>query len=177
MLNLTATKTEEIIIKDYLENNISETLTDKINNGVRIQRDGKELINKKTLSTFMDYACEEARKQADKGAKFACIHNDTVFSWAVHYFEEDSIEGTLYNEDGTEYKPVTPKPIVKPAAPKPELMSLFDIMDEPKPKPPEQDTDEDVFDNTPNAIPTPNKQVPEFIFKLFGDELKVEVDK
>ena len=26
----------------------------------------------------------------------------------IHYFEEDSIEGTLYNEDGTEYKPSKP---------------------------------------------------------------------
>jgi hypothetical protein len=176
MLNLTATKTEEIIIKDYLESNASETLTDKINNGVRISKDGKELINKKTLATFMDYACEEARKQADKGARFACIHNDTVFGWAVHYFEEDSIEGTLYNENGTEYKPNKPVTI-KPAAPKPELLSLFDMVDEPKPKPAEPDTDEDVFGNSPNIIPTPNKHIPEFIFKLFGDELKVEADR
>ena len=31
-----------------------------------------------------------------------------VFGWLTHYFEESSIEGILYNEDGTEYKKSTP---------------------------------------------------------------------
>ena len=57
----------------------------------------------------MKYATDEARKQAEKGASSACIEDSVVFGWAVHYFEEDSIEGTLYNEDGTEYKKPIPK--------------------------------------------------------------------
>ena len=57
----------------------------------------------------MSFATEEARKQAEKGARYAMVEDDTVFGWAVHYFEEDSIEGTLYNEDGTEYKAPMPK--------------------------------------------------------------------
>ena len=59
-----------------------------------------------------------------------------MYGWAVHYFEEDSIEGTLYNEDGTEYKPpkpVTPSnPVTIYTTPKPQpkpQMSLFELME------------------------------------------------
>ncbi len=138
-LNLTAKGTEQELIKKYLEDNASETLAEKINNGVKVEKDGKTLINKKTLEGFMKYATSEARKQAEKGASAACVRSDVVFGWAIHYFEEDSIEGKLYNEDGTEYK--APKPVVKktttalastytpPVAKKPESdqLSLFDF--------------------------------------------------
>ncbi len=104
-LNLTANNNAEQRIKDYLENNVSETLADKINHGVEIQKDGLTLINKKDLAGFMKYANDEARKQAEKGAHCACIEDTTVFGWAIHYFEEDSIEGSLFNQDNTPYKP------------------------------------------------------------------------
>lgn len=136
-LNLEAKTKGERKVKAYLEANASEILAEKINNGVRIQKDGKTLLNRKTLAGFMKFACDEAKKQAEKGAHSACIDDDVVFGWAVHYFEEESIEGTLYNEDGTKYKPpkpVTPPP--KPAAtytpPKPQpkpQMSLFELME------------------------------------------------
>ena len=139
-LNLTAKNTEQELVKKYLEENASETLAEKINNGVKVEKDGKTLINKKTLEGFMKYATGEARKQAEKGASAACVRSDVVFGWAIHYFEEESIEGKLYNEDGTEYK--APKPVVKkttttvppstytpPMAKKPESdqLSLFDF--------------------------------------------------
>ena len=138
-LNLKAKNTEQELVKKYLEENASETLAEKINNGVRIEKDGKTLINKKTLEGFMKYASDEARKQAEKGASAACVRSDVVFGWTIHYFEEESIEGKLYNEDGTEYK--APKPVVKktttaptstytpPVAKKPESdqLSLFDF--------------------------------------------------
>ena len=146
-LNLTATTTEEKVLKEYLEQNASEVLADKINNGVPVEKDGKKLISKKTLAGFMKYATEEARKQAAKVATCACLHSDIVFGWLIHYFEEDSILGTLYNEDGTEYKaakpatkilpppstvatntPTTPTPKPKPKAGQ---MSMFDLFDEP----------------------------------------------
>lgn len=142
-LHLTATTIEEKALKEYLEQTVSEKLADKINNGVPVEKDGKKLISKKTLAGFMEYATKEAQKQAAKGATWACLHSDTVFGWAIHYFEEDSILGTLYNEDGTEYIP--PKPVRKtipksadvPATaplskpqPKTGQMSMFDIMDE-----------------------------------------------
>ena len=135
-LNLEAKNETQKIIKDYLEKNVSDVLADKINNGVRIQKDRKTLINKKTLAGCMDFALKEAQKLTEKGARAACIQDSVVFGWAIHFFEEDSIEGTLYNEDGTEYKP--PKPVTpsKPATaytpPKPQpkpQMSLFELME------------------------------------------------
>ncbi len=84
----------------------------------------------------MEFAIKEAQKLTEKGARAACIQDSVVFGWAIHYFEEDSIEGTLYNEDGTEYKP--PKPVTppKPATaytpPKPQpkpQMSLFELIE------------------------------------------------
>lgn len=135
-LNLTAQTKEEQKIKAYLEENASETLAEKINNGVRIQKDGKTLTSKKTLEGFMKFACDEARKQAEKGANSACIDDQTVYGWAVHYFEENSIEGTLYNEDGTEHK-IQPNvaakaPAVKYSPPKPQpkpQLSMFDMLE------------------------------------------------
>ena len=155
-LNLQAVTKEEQKVKAYLEANASEVLAEKINNGVRVQKDGKTLINKKTLAGFLKYACDEAKKQAEKGASSACIDDDTVYGWAVHYFEEDSIEGTLYNEDGSEYKAPVPKvtakaPTVKYTPPKPQpkpQMSMFDLLDA-KPEDPaaeepdDEPTDED----------------------------------
>ena len=48
-LNLKTNKKEYEIIKEYLENNVSEELANKINNGVKIVKDNKTLINKKRL--------------------------------------------------------------------------------------------------------------------------------
>ena len=135
-LNLETTSREQEIVKAYLEDNASETLAEKINNGTPIEKDGKHLINRKTLDGFMRYACDEARKLAAKGASSACVEDKVVFGWAIHYFEEDGIEDTLYNADGTEYKPVrtpaskpttTVKAIAKPQ-PAPQ-MTLFDFME------------------------------------------------
>ena len=52
ILNLVAENDCQQAIKDYLESNASEILTEKINNGVKIEKDGKSLINKKTLSSY-----------------------------------------------------------------------------------------------------------------------------
>lgn len=116
-LNLKTTNTAEQRIKEYLEQNVSDILAEKINNGVKVEKDGKTLVSKKTLSGFMRYATDEARKLAEKGSSYACIEDSVVFGWAIHYFEEDSIEGQLYNADGTPYSP--PKPQKKTTAPKP----------------------------------------------------------
>ncbi len=162
-LNLTAKGTEQELIKKYLEENASETLAEKINNGVHIEKDGKTLINKKTLDGFMKYATDEARKQAEKGASAACVRSDVVFGWAIHYFEEESIIGMLYNEDGSEYK--APKPVVKkttttltttytpPVAKKPESeqLSLFDFSND---TPVVNDTEETVKEVVEETIET-----------------------
>ena len=109
-LNLETKNGSQRRIKEYLEHNASEVLADKINNGVRIEKDGKTLISKKDLDGFWAYACKKARESGD-----GYTEDETVFGWAVHYFEEDEIEGTLYNEDGSKYE--TPKPVYKPATP------------------------------------------------------------
>ena len=151
-LNLQATTKEEQKVKAYLEANASEVLAEKINGGVRIQKDGKTLINRKTLAGFLKFACGEAKKQAEKGASSACIDDDTVYGWAVHYFEEDSIEGTLYNEDGTEYKAPMPKvtakaPTVKYTPPKPKpQMSMFDLLDAKPEEPAAEEPDDEPTD-------------------------------
>ena len=131
-LDLEAKTKEQELVKAYLEENASEVLAEKINSGVRIEKDGKTLINKKTLDGFMKYASSEARKLASNGANSACVEDKVVYGWAVHYFEEDAIEGNLYNEDGSEYKPapkVTDKPVVKPVKQKNDSaqISMFDF--------------------------------------------------
>ena len=166
-LQLTTTTTAEKVLKEYLEQNAGEVLADKINNGVQVEKDGKMLVSRKTLAGFMKYATEEARKQAAKGATSACLHSDIVFGWAIHYFEEDSILGTLYNEDGTEYKaakpaakilpppstvatntPTTPTPKPKPKAGQ---MSMFDLFDEPE-MVVEDTADADEYDEEDTAV-------------------------
>lgn len=156
-LDLKAEAPELEALKTYLEENVSELLADKINNGVRIEKDGKTLINKKTLETFMDYAHDEAKKLAAKGTRYACIKSDIVFGWAVHYFEEDSIEGALYNEDGTPYKPTpktTPKAnkpvsatvVSKSSKPEAKQFTLFDLVNNSPSEPVKEEPIEDVDD-------------------------------
>ena len=146
-LNLTPQNKQEELILNYLQNNASETLADKINNGTPFEKDGNPLLNKKTLSGFIKYACDEARNLAEKGANSACIDDATVYGWAIHYFEEESIEGTLYTIDGAEYKPAPKKSVnTKPVTPKPQpqkqqslQFSLFDKFDENDVKAPTND--------------------------------------
>ncbi len=135
-LNLTASGKPQELILAYLQENASDVLAEKINNGTPIEKDDKQLINKKTLNTFMQFAESEAKKLAEKSAHSACVEDSVVFGWAVHYFEEDSIEGVLYNPDGTEYKPVVktaPKPVTTPATAKPKetntQTSLWDMLE------------------------------------------------
>lgn len=160
-LNLEAKDKSQERIKAYLEINASEILAGKINNGVTVEKDGKPLINKKDLDGFMKYACDEARKQAAKCANSACIEDDVVYGWAIHYFEEDSIEGKLYNRDGTEYKPPvpektkTPTPIpVKPVPPKPKEPTLFDMIAAAEQKAPQEQITECKAELVPQDEPT-----------------------
>ena len=154
-LNLQAVTKEEQKVKAYLEANASEVLAEKINNGAIIEKDGRRLINRKNLDGFMKFACDEARKQAEKGKNSACVQDSVVYGWAVHYFEEDGIEGTLFNEDGSEYKKqpgiATKAPAVKiqpKPQPKPQI-SMFDLLDA---KPEESDEDEPTDEEIREAV-------------------------
>ena len=154
-LNLETKTKEQELVKAYLEENASETLAEKINNGTPFEKDEKTLINKKTLDGFMKYASDEARKLASKGANSACVEDKVVYGWAVHYFEEDSIEGTLFNADGTEYKPApkpTPAQVRKVEAKKPEQRqaTLFDFMETEKSEPEVNDENGDDEDEQPS---------------------------
>ena len=133
-LDLETKNPSQKAIKEYLENNASQTLADKINNGVRIEKDGKTLINRKDLDGFWNYASKKARE-----SKQEYVDNETVFGWAIHYFEENQLIGTLFNEDGTKYEPPKPVSTIKtptitnpPIKKKdPDQVSLFDFS-EPK---------------------------------------------
>ena len=143
-LNLETKNREQELIKRYLEENASEILAEKINHGTFREINGKTFLNKKTLDGFMKFATEEARKLASEGATSACVEDSVVYGWAVHYFEEDTLIGTLYNEDGTEYKPPMPKkkpvaakpqtttPLPAPKPQKPPQLSLFDLLAKPQ---------------------------------------------
>jgi len=159
-LNLATKNKEQELIKTYLENNVSEPLAKKINNGVEIVKDTKLLINKKDLDGFMNYARDEAKKLADTGKNYACVEDSTVYGWAIHYFEESSIEGTLYNRDGTLYKP--------PAKEKPKTETKAVQKTEP-PKPQNsQGSFFEMFNNTPvNKIKEEKEYEPD---PLFDDE-------
>ena len=171
-LNLEAKTKEQELVKAYLEENASEILAEKINNGTPFEKDGKSFINKKTLDGFMKYASDEARKLASKGANSACVEDKVVYGWAVHYFEEESIEGTLFNEDGTEYKPTpktTPAQVRKVGPKKPEQRqaSLFDFMEEPKSEPEVNDEDKQ-----------PSKEeIDEILSEIAEEKTKVETQK
>lgn len=180
-LNLTANDTQERKVLAYLQENASDVLADKINNGTPFEKDGHPLANKKTLSGFMKYACSEAQKLAEKGARSACVDDEIVYGWAIHYFEEDSIEGTLYTLDGEEYKPIQKtvnKPVTKPTTkvkaepPKPQnfQFSIFDNLSETDVKEPitdtlttETDTNEEIIEEV-----TPVKEEPK-IAKFYTD--------
>ena len=176
-LNLEAKTKEQQRIKAYLEENASNILAGKINNGVLIKKDGKILLNRKTMDDFMSFATEEARKQAEKGARYAMVEDAVVFGWAVHYFEEDSIEGTLFNEDGSEYK-TQPKPTAKTPAvkaqPKPQpkpQMSMFDLMGEDLEGKPEEKKPEDDEDTMPS-----DEEIQEIMAEI-AEEEKAELPK
>ena len=77
-INLTANNANEQRVLDYLEANASDMLAEKINGG------------NKTLNGFFAYARCEAQKLAVNGC--ACVEDQTVFRWAIHYFEEDEIK-------------------------------------------------------------------------------------
>ena len=156
-LNLTAQNKQEELVLKYLQDNASDVLADKINNGTPFEKDGHLLLNKKTLAGFMKYACDEARKLAEKGANSTFIDDQTVYGWAIHYFEEESIEGTLYTIDGTEYKPTVKRIESNAVKAKPEpkkqenvQFSFFDNLTEQEVE--EHETDNSSVDTDENEV-------------------------
>lgn len=120
MLKLEAKTNNERIILNYLNENASEALTEKINNG------------KKTLSQCWSYIVSEAKKLAENNC--ACVTDATVFGWAIHFFEEDSIKAETIKTPAV--KTVTTKPVenIVPQKPKAkpkqtDQLSFFDMLE------------------------------------------------
>ena len=174
-LNLTAANKQEELVLAYLKENASQTLADKINNGTPFEKDGKPLRNKKTLSGFMKYACEEAKKLAEQGAMGTYVDDPTVYGWAMHYFEEDTIEGTLYTLDGAEYKPTPKQPksvskphvVKKPEPPREKQFTIFDMAEE---------AEEKTDDETEDELPTQD-EIDKIMTEIAEEERKEEKPK
>ena len=174
-LNLTAANKQEELVLAYLKENASQTLADKINNGTPFEKDGKPLRNKKTLSGFMKYACEEAKKLAEQGAMGTYVDDPTVYGWAMHYFEEDTIEGTLYTLDGAEYKPAPkqtksvskPHVVKKPEPPREKQFTIFDMAEE---------AEEKTDDETEDELPTQD-EIDKIMTEIAEEEHKEEKPK
>lgn len=96
---------EERIIAEYIEENASDVLVEKINSG------------NKGISDCWSYIYKQAENEA-KGSKAICLSDKVVFGWAIHYFEEDSIKAG--DVPKIEVKAPEPKKNVKAAAPKKE---------------------------------------------------------
>ena len=144
-LKLTAVGPEMERLKAYLEENASDELAEKIENGTPYEQDGVQLINRKDLPDCMAYITKQAEEMAKKkqktGAVALCVDGAVIIEWLMHYFEEDDIVGVLYNLDGTQYKPAPkaiPKPTIptaiptytpptKPASPQQSMFDLFDM--------------------------------------------------
>ena len=127
-INAKANSSNEEIILNYLVANASDTLAEKINSGA------------KTLAQCWNYITSEARKLAKNGC--ACIEDSKVYGWAIHFFEEESINGADYASANSGVKAVktasegendktevvdTPKEIKKPKARKIEAPVLDQI--------------------------------------------------
>ena len=77
----------EGIVLSYLQEFASPALAERINNG------------SKTLAQCWNYVTRQAQKEAHNGC--ACIQDDTVYGWIIHFFEEDEIKGDTYNKGNT----------------------------------------------------------------------------
>ena len=97
--------TEERIIAEYIEENASDVLVEKINSG------------DKGIADCWSYIYRCAENEA-KEKKTLCLADAVVFGWAIHYFEEDSIKKGTVPEKAP--KAAAPQKVVKVAVPKKE---------------------------------------------------------
>lgn len=77
-LKLTSKNDTEDRILDYLLENVSPALAEKINTGT------------KTLQGALRYCRDQARKLAQ--SDMVCVEDATVFGWVIHYFEEADLD-------------------------------------------------------------------------------------
>lgn len=97
-LNLEAKNPAQALILQYLEQNASESLAERINAG------------KHTLNDCFNYIRDQAKKRAVGGV--AAIEDRQVYGWAIHYFEENGNPGDVPADDAPKAYDVTgPKPV------------------------------------------------------------------
>lgn len=120
---LKANSKETEIILDYLEENASDVLVEKIRK------------SNKTMDSCWKFIFECARKAAKGKGSYGCADQE-VFGWAVHFFEEDSIKANDIVKNNP-VKTEKPKEVKKAAEPKnkpeekkedlPGQMTIFDF--------------------------------------------------
>lgn len=120
---LKANSKETEIILDYLEENASDVLVEKIRK------------SNKTMDSCWKFIFECARKAAEGKGSYGCAGQE-VFGWAVHFFEEDSIKANDIVKNKS-VKTEKPKEVKKAAEPKnkpeekkedlPGQMTIFDF--------------------------------------------------
>lgn len=91
----------------------------------------------KSIDEMWEYIKSEARKQAKNGC--ACIEDNQVYEWAVHYYDEDDIKVESFKKvdkkklDNIPVKTVSHKKVTQPKKAKKEKVaenqiSLFDYL-------------------------------------------------
>ncbi len=136
---------EEHIIAMHLREIIPLSVANKILNGVPAEKDGKKLINKKSIKSFLQYICEkmynEAKMKNVSGYQAVAKEGTAILEQAIEYFDNDKIVGDLYDESGTLYKkaPEPPKNVAKSIQTavtqkqepqKPQQFTLFSLLEE-----------------------------------------------
>ena len=176
---------EEHIIAIHLKNVIPETVAHKLMNGVHIEQDGKQLINKKSIKLFLQYLCEKMynaaknNKNKTQNVKAVAKEGTAILDEAIKYFNDDKIIGELYDESGKLYKkaPELPKEIAKATKTmavaqkkepdKPQQFTLFSLLEENKVQ-------------QPIAVETPRVEQPKqeaILFSDSPDDVKEEDDE
>ncbi len=99
--------------QDKLKEAYKKSIAKYLNERIKTDKYLAEAIKKpgKTLDGVLKYVKEEARKQAQ--GNVACILDEEVYGWAVHYILEDSIDMEAKTEKkAAEKKPVKEAPVV-----------------------------------------------------------------
>lgn len=96
----------------------------------------KKIMNeKKSMKEMMQYITSEAKKQATNNV--ACISAESVFGWAIHYFDEDdlkfdknmSADVSTSNNEEIQKQPDKKAPKANKLVEGP-LMNIFDFLGE-----------------------------------------------
>ncbi len=120
--------------QDKLKEAYKKSIAKYLNERIKTDEYLAEAIKKpgKTLDGVLKYVKEEARKQAQ--GNVACIPDEEVYEWAVHYILEDSIDmEAKIEKKAAEKKPVKEAPVVATPKKAPEKKAEKTIAEEIQP--------------------------------------------